>query len=70
MKEARPSRQTFFGLSNEYAKDIYEAFFYMIKDANWSFFELYSLPVRQRDWFINLLIKHKQKENEVADSHK
>jgi len=58
------SMRSFFGLSPEYIKNIYEQFFYMKYYGGWSLFELYSLPIGLRDWYFKLLASHKEKENE------
>lgn len=56
--------RSFFGLSPEYLKSVYERFFYMKYYGGWSLFELYSLPVGLRNWYFELLADHKQEENE------
>ncbi len=52
--------RAFFGLTASYINEVYEMFFLMKEICNWSFFELYSLPVKLRDWFWRRTIKHKQ----------
>ena len=32
--------------------------------GGWSLFELYSLPVGLRNWYFQMLVDHKEKENE------
>jgi hypothetical protein len=32
--------------------------------ANWSFFEVYSLPIKVREWFLQRLTKQIESENE------
>jgi len=56
--------RSFFGLSLNYIKNVYENFFYMKYYGGWSLFELYNLPVGLRDWYIKLLTAQKEKENE------
>ena len=59
--------RTFFGLSNEYIKSVYEQFFYMKYYGGWSLFELYSLPIGLRRWYVQLLSDHKKKEKEEIE---
>ena len=56
--------RSFFGLSPEYLKSVYERFFYMKYYGGWSLFELYNLPVGLRNWYFELLTEHKKEENE------
>ena len=62
--------RSFFGLSLNYIKNVYENFFYMKYYGGWSLFELYSLPVGLRDWYIKLLTAQKEKENEETKKAK
>jgi len=55
-------RRSFFGLSDDYIKSIYEQFFYMKYYGGWSLFELYSLPVGLRNFYFQMLADHKKKE--------
>ena len=48
---------TFFGLTDEYIENIYEAFFFLKYAGGWSFSEAYNLPVGLRTWFIQRLSK-------------
>ena len=57
-----PSLPTFFGLTNEYLETVYTKFFQMKMYGNWSFFEVYSLPVQLRNWFYDQLVKTKEEE--------
>lgn len=59
--------RTFFGLTPEYMKDVYEQFFYMKYYSNWTLTEMYNLPVGLRRWYFDKLLDQKQKE---ADAHK
>jgi len=59
--------RTFFGLTPEYMKDVYEQFFYMKYYSNWTLTEMYNLPVGLRRWYFDKLLEQKQKE---ADAHK
>ena len=53
---------TFFGLSDEYIKNVYEEFFAMKYYGGWSFMEAYNLPVLIRRWFLKRLAEEIQKE--------
>ena len=52
----------FFGLTNEYLETVYTKFFQMKMYGNWSFFEVYSLPVQLRNWFYDQLVNAKEEE--------
>jgi len=56
-----------FGLTQKYIKDIYEQFFYMKYYAGWSLFELYSLPIGLRNFYVQMFIDLKQKQKEAID---
>ena len=51
----------FFGLTEEYKKSIYEEFFLLKQYGNWTFFEVYNLPVLIRKWFLKRLTEEHQK---------
>lgn len=53
---------TFFGLSDEYIKNVNEQFFYLKYHGNWSFLEAYNLPIGLRNFYMNMLIKQKEME--------
>ncbi len=55
-------RYSFFGLSDEYIKHVYEQFFFLKYYGGWSFIEAYNLPVQLRDWFTTRLIEQKETE--------
>ena len=57
------STSTFFGLTTEYIKDIYEVIFLLKYYGGWSFTEVYNLPIGLRKWFFERLVKEKEKEN-------
>ena len=57
----------FFGLSTEYMQNIYEQFFFMKMFGNWSFIELYNLPIGLRSWFFDKLVEYKKKESEAQE---
>ena len=59
--------RSFFGLSQDYVKSIYEQFFYMKYYGGWSLFELYALPIGLRNWYFELLANHKKKESEEIE---
>ena len=59
--------RNFFGLTQKYIKEVYEQFFYMKYYAGWSLFELYSLPIGLRNFYVEMLIQMKQKQKEAAD---
>ncbi len=55
--------RSFFGLSPEYLQSIHQQFFYMKYYGGWSLYELYTLPVGLRNWYIQRLADHKEEEN-------
>ena len=59
---------TFFGLSDEYMQQVYEAFFILKHYGGWSLYELYNLPVGLRNWFLERTIEEYKKEAEKAKS--
>ena len=59
--------RSFFGLSDSYAKDVYETFFLLKYHGNWSFTEAYNLPVMIRNWFLERLVKQFKQEREQAE---
>ncbi len=61
------SRQTFFGLTAKYMENVYEQFFAMMYYGRWDFQQAYSLPVGLRKWFMERLIKEKEKEKEQIE---
>tara|TARA_Y100001937_G_C6945192_1_gene252169 strand:+ start:307 stop:531 length:225 start_codon:yes stop_codon:yes gene_type:complete len=46
-------------------EDVYEQFFFLKNEGNWSFTEAYNLPVGLRIWFVERLIKHMEMKNEA-----
>jgi hypothetical protein len=46
-------------------EDVYEQFFLLKYHGNWSFIELYNLPVGLRKWFFNRLVRQKEEEAEA-----
>ena len=60
-------QRTFFGLSDEYQKQVYEQFFILKYHGGWSFIEAYSLPVGLRMWFVERLAKQIQDEAEAME---
>lgn len=59
-------RPTFFGLNEEYMKQVYEIFHLMKYHGGWSFIESYNLPIGLRKWYFDLLVKQKESEAEAA----
>ena len=59
---------TFFGLTDEYTKNVYEQFFLLKFHGGWSFTEAYNLPIGLREWFVQRLAKHFEEEKEEYDS--
>jgi hypothetical protein len=60
-------QRTFFGLSLEYIKNVYEQFFFLKYYGAWSFVEAYSLPVGLRRWFVERLSKQLEKEKQSVE---
>ena len=59
--------RTFFGLTSDYIKDVYEQMFFMNYTGNWTIAELYNLPVGLRKWFVERTIKQKEEEQEARE---
>ena len=57
---------SFFGLDDEYIKNVYEEFFLMKYHGGWSFIEAYNLPIVIRRWFLQRLVKEIKKEADQA----
>ena len=57
---------TFFGLSEEYMEEVYEAFFTLKHYGGWSLYELYNLPIGLRTWWLERTIKEYEKEAKEA----
>jgi hypothetical protein len=57
----------FFGLSDQYIENVYEAFFALKYHGGWSFTEAYNLPIPIRDWFVKRLVKQKKEEAEQIE---
>ena len=49
---------------------VYEQFFLLKHHGNWSFIELYNLPVGLRVWFLERLSKHFEEEKEEHEKSK
>ncbi len=66
MKQQWRSRfqRSFFGLGNDYMKNVYEQFFFLKYHGGWSFTEAYNLPIGLRTWFTERLVKQIEDENE------
>jgi len=59
---------TFFGLTDEYTKDVYEQFFLLKFHGGWSFTEAYNLPIGLREWFVKRMAKHFEEEKTQLDA--
>ena len=59
--------RSFFGLSQNYIKNVYEQFFYMKYYAGWSIFELYSLPIGLRNFYVEMFVDLKEKQKEAQE---
>ena len=59
--------QTFFGLSDDYMKAVYEEFFILKYHGGWSFFEAYNLPIGLRRWFLQRLGKQFEEEKKQME---
>ena len=57
-------QRSFFGLDNDYMKNVYEQFFFLKYHGGWSFTETYNLPIGLRTWFTERLVKQIEDENE------
>lgn len=62
-----PLLWNFFGLDHNYQKNLYEQAFALKYHGNWSFIEVYSLPVKLRNWFTKRLQEQKEFEQEQID---
>ncbi len=49
---------TFFGLTNSYIESVYEEIFNLKMHGNWSFQEVYNLPITIRRWFLKRTVKY------------
>lgn len=72
MREVCRFRQTFFGpnykfleLPVEYNNNVYIKIFQMKTYMNWSFEEVYMLPIPLRDWFYEKWIEENTKIHET-----
>ena len=61
------SLRSFFGLSPEYSKEIYEQFFFLKYYGGWSFTEAYNLPIGLRNWFVKRMAKQFEDEKKKHD---
>ena len=46
---------------------VYKLFFFIKTYSNWTFLELYNLPVALRKWFTDQIIDLKKRENEAIN---
>jgi hypothetical protein len=58
-----PLGLNFFGLSSNYQKSLLDEIYYLIKYANFSYFDLKLMPTYERKYFVNQLIKDFEKNN-------
>jgi hypothetical protein len=54
--------RTFFGLTSEFMKGVYEQFFILKHFGGWSLTEAYNLPIGLRNWFVERLKKQFEEE--------
>jgi len=59
--------QAFFGLSSSYIRKVYEQFHLMKYYGGWSFIEAYNLPIELRNYYVDLLTKQLEKEQEAVE---
>jgi hypothetical protein len=45
-------------------KNVYELFFILKNKSNWSFLEMYNLPIALRKWFVEKYIELAKEQNE------
>ena len=62
--------QTFFGLSDKYARAVYEEFFILKHHGGWSFIEMYNLPIGLRKWWLERLAKQFEEERKQIEKSK
>jgi len=48
---------------------VYETLFMLKMHGKWSFFEIYALPIRLRDWFVERLTKHFDEINKASQKN-
>lgn len=60
----------FFGLNDDYMKQVYEQFFLLKYHGGWSFIEAYNLPIGLRTWFLERLTKQFEEEKKQIDKAK
>tara|TARA_R100000278_G_C5450550_1_gene157175 strand:- start:219 stop:383 length:165 start_codon:yes stop_codon:yes gene_type:complete len=51
-------------------ESVYEAFFFLKNNYNWSFIELYNLPIGLRNWFMKRYSKMIEERNTKNNVHK
>jgi len=49
---------------------VYETFFFLKNNYNWSFMELYNLPIGLRRWFVRKYSDMIEKQNSKNNIHK
>ena len=61
------STSGFFGLTDDYMRDVYEQFFFLKYHGGWSFSEAYNLPIKIRHWFVDRLVKQLNDEKKAME---
>lgn len=62
--------RTFFGLTDDYMKNVYEQFFILKHYGGWSLSELYTLPVGLRVWWLTRTMEEYEKEKQEYEKAK
>ena len=62
-----PLLWNFFGLDYNYQKSLYEQIFALKYHGNWSFIEVYNLPIGLRNWFTQRLKEQLEFEKEQIE---
>ena len=57
---------SFFGLNNQYIKNVYDKISQMQYYGKWNFLFVYKMPVGLREYFYNELVNLKKEEEEAA----
>jgi hypothetical protein len=48
-------------------ENLYEQVFFLKLEGNWTFTEVYTLPVKLREWFVKRLMKHHKDKSEAQE---
>lgn len=57
------SVETFFGLNSDYMTKVYQMFFDLMQVGNWSFQNIYIIPISLRNWFYQKLSDYVTAQN-------